>query len=86
MSKKQDTDDPTCVIKMLDEFRSCNPSVNLPNLIDNSSIALVPTRLQFDDSVVSGENKKRKFTDSNVSIGTAEISANDSDLSALGKL
>ncbi|PNF32552.1 hypothetical protein B7P43_G02419 [Cryptotermes secundus] len=83
MSKNLDRDDPTCVIKMLDEFRSCNPSVNLSNLIDNRSRAVVPTKLQFDESTVSSDNKKRKFTDSNVSVGLGEISADDSDLSVL---
>lgn len=83
MSKNQSTDDPTCVIKMLDEFRSCNPSMNLSNLIDTRSIAVVPTKLQFDESTVSSDNKKRKFTDSSVSVGTAELSADDSDLSVL---
>jgi len=78
------TDDPTCVIKMLNEFRSCNPTMNLPNLIDSRSITMVPTKLQFDDSVVSNDNKKRKFTDI-VSVGTAEVST-DSDLSVVGKL
>jgi hypothetical protein len=86
MSKNQETDDPTCVIKMLGEFRSCNPSVNLPNLIDKSSIAVVIKRLYFDDSAVSGESKRRICTDTNVTIGTTKISADDSDLSVMGKL
>jgi hypothetical protein len=86
MSKNQVTDDPTCVIKMLDEFRSCNPSVNLTNLIDNTSVAVIPKRLQFEDSDLSGDNKKRKCTATEVSIGTTEISADDSDLSVTGKL
>jgi hypothetical protein len=60
--------------------------MNLSNLIDTRSIAVVPTKLQFDESIVSSDNKKRKFTDSNVSAGTAEISADDSDLSVSGKL
>jgi hypothetical protein len=66
MSKNQDTDDSTCVIKMLDEFRSCNPSVNLSNLNDNSSIAVVPTKIQFHESTVSSDDEKIKFTVSNV--------------------
>jgi hypothetical protein len=48
-------------------------------------MALVPTRLRFDDSVLSHDNKKRKFTDSNVRVGTAEVSAEYSDISVLGK-
>jgi hypothetical protein len=85
MSKSQDTDDPTCVIKMLDEFRKIHPSMNLPNLIDSRNTELVPTRLHFEDSVTSHDNKKRKFTDSNVSVGTADVSAGDSDISVLGE-
>jgi hypothetical protein len=83
MSKNQETGDPKCVIKMLNEFRSCNPSVNLPNFIDNSSIAVVAKRLHFNDSAVSGESKRRKCTDTNVSIGMTKISADDSDLSVM---
>jgi hypothetical protein len=86
MSRNQDTDDPTCVIKMLDEFRSCNPSVNFPNLIDNSSVTVVPKRLYFDDSTTSSDSNKRKCTDTNVAIGTTKISADDSHLSVMGKL
>jgi hypothetical protein len=41
--------------------------------------------LQFDEADIWSDNKKRKFTDSNDSAGVAEISANDSDLSVLGK-
>lgn len=78
MFESQDTEDPTCVIKMLDEFRQCNPTVNRPNFID---MAVVPTILQFDDCVVSHDSKKRKHTDSNVSVDTAE----DSNISVLGK-
>ncbi|XP_021932556.1 mitotic spindle assembly checkpoint protein MAD1 isoform X3 [Zootermopsis nevadensis] len=76
MFESQDTEDPTCVIKMLDEFRQCNPTVNRPNFID---MAVVPTILQFDDCVVSHDSKKRKHTDSNVSVDTAE----DSNISVL---
>jgi hypothetical protein len=85
MSKNKETDYPTLVIKMLDEFRSCNPSLNLSNLIDNRSRAVVPTKLQFDEADIWSDNKKRKFTDSNDFVGVAEISGDDSDLSVLGK-
>jgi hypothetical protein len=85
MSEKQDTDDPTCVLKMLNEFRTCNPSANLPSIIDIGSKTLMPTRLQFDDSSMLTDNKKRKFTDSNVSVSTAEVSVEDLDVSVLGK-
>jgi hypothetical protein len=85
MSTKQDTDDPTCVLRMLDEFRSCNPSANLPCIIDIGSKALMPTRLRFDDSSILTDNKKGKFTDSNVSVSTAEVSVEDLDASVLGK-
>jgi hypothetical protein len=85
MSKNQDTDDPTCVIKMLDEFRNCNPSLNLPNLIDETAMALGPTRLQFDDSVVSHDSKKLKITDSSVPVDTAEVCAEELGISVLGE-
>lgn len=84
MSEKQDMDDPTCVLKMLDEFRSCNPSVNLPSIIDVGSKTLVPTRLRFDDSTVLTENKKKIFTD-NVSVSSTEACVEDSDVTVLGK-
>jgi hypothetical protein len=85
MSRKQDTDDPTYVRKMLDDIRFCNPSANLRNVFDIGSTALVPTRLGFDDSVILIDNKKRKLTGSNVSVSTAEVSVEDSDVSVLGK-
>jgi hypothetical protein len=85
MSGKQDTDDPTCVRKMLDEFRSCSRSANVPNIIDIGSTALVPSRLRFDDSVILSDNKKRKFTDNNVSVSGVEVSVEESYVSALGK-
>jgi hypothetical protein len=85
MSKKQDMDDPTCVLKMLDEFRSCNPSVNLPSIIGVDSKTLVPTRLRFDDSTVLTENKKKIFTGNNVSVSSTEACVEDSDVTVLGK-
>lgn len=84
MSKKLDTDDPTCVLKMLDEFRCCNPSVNLPNFIDMRSEALVPTRLRFDDSAVLTDNKEKIFTD-NHSVSRTEVCLDDSDVTVLCK-
>jgi len=84
MSEKQDTDDPTCVLKMLDEFRCCNPSVNLPNFIDMRSEALVPTRLRFDDSADLTDNKEKIFTD-NHSVSTTEACLDDSGVTVLGK-
>jgi len=83
MSEKQDTDDPTCVLKMLDEFR-CNPSVNLPNFIDMRSEAFVPTRLRFDDSTILTDNKEKIFTDSH-SVSTTEVCLDDTDVTLLGK-
>lgn len=85
MSENQDTDDPTCVLKMLDEFRSCNPSVNLPSIIDMGSKTLVPTRLRFDDSTVLTDNKKKIFTDNNVSVSSTEACVEDTDVTVLGK-
>jgi hypothetical protein len=84
MSEKQETDDPTCVLKMLDEFRYCNPSVNLPSIIDMRSEALVPTRLRFDDSTTLTDNKEKIFTD-NHSVNTTEVRFDDSDVTVLGK-
>jgi len=79
MSEKQDMDDPTCVLKMLDEFRCCNPSVNLPSIIDMRSEALMPTRLRFDDSTILTDNKEKIFT-GNHSISTTEVCLDDSEL------
>jgi len=84
MSEKQDKDDPTCVLKMLDEFRCCNPSVNLPSIIDMRSETLVPTRLRFDDSTILTDNKEKIFTDSH-SVSRSEVCLDDSDVTALGK-
>jgi hypothetical protein len=84
MAEKQDTDDPTCVLKMLDEFRCCNPSVNLPSIIDMRSEALVPTRLRFDDSTILAVNKENIFTD-NHSASRTEVCLDYSDDSVLGK-
>lgn len=84
MAEKQDTDDPTCVLKMLDEFRCCNPSVNLPSIIDMRSEALMPTRLRFDYSPILNDNKEKLFTD-NHSVSTTEVCLNDSDVTVSGK-
>jgi hypothetical protein len=84
MSEKQDTDDPTCVLKMLDEFRCCNPSVNLPSIIDMRSEALMPTRLRFDYSTIVNDNKEKIFTD-NHSVSTTEVCLDDSDVTVSGK-
>ncbi|XP_069687893.1 mitotic spindle assembly checkpoint protein MAD1-like [Periplaneta americana] len=74
------TDDPTCVIKMLDEFRSCNPQ-RLPNLTNFETKELIPTRLQFDDSTYG--SKKRKCSDSPLSISVEQDSQDTSDMSIL---
>lgn len=84
MSEKQDTDDPTCVLKMLDEFRCCNPSVNLPSIIDMRSEALMPTRLRFDYSTIVNDNKEKIFKD-NHSVSTTEVCLDDSDVTVSGK-
>jgi hypothetical protein len=84
MSEKQDTDDPTCVLKMLDEFRCCNPSVNLPSIIDMRSEALMPTRLRFDDTTIVNDSKEEIFTD-NHSVRTTEVFLDDSDVTVSGK-
>jgi hypothetical protein len=84
MSEKRDTDDPTCVLKMLDEFRCCNPSVNLPSIIDMRSEALVPTRLRFDDTTILADNTEKIFTD-NHSVSTTKVCLDDSDVTVLGK-
>lgn len=47
MSKDQDIDDPTCVIKLLDEFRSCKPRPS--NFLGNKPV-LAPSKLEFNDS------------------------------------
>ena len=78
-------DDPACVRRLLDEIWSCNSSASLRNISDVGSAALVPTRLRFDDSFILTDNKKRKFTDSNVSVSRTEVSVEDSDVSMLGK-
>ena len=69
MSEKQDTDVPTCVLKMSDEFRS---------------EALVPTGLRFDDSTSLTDNKEKIFTD-NHSVSTTEVRLDDSDVTVFGK-
>lgn len=84
MAEKQDMDDPTCVLKMLDEFRCCNPSVNIPSIIKMGSEALVPKRLRFDDSTIVTDNMKKIFTDSH-SVSTSEECVDDSNVTVLGK-
>ena len=66
MNTNQEIDDPTCLIKLLDEFRSHNP--RLSNLLENAPAPLVPTRLQFNDSLnqttgVTPSDKKRLLLD-----------------------
>jgi hypothetical protein len=74
MSEKQDTDDPTCVLKMLGEFRCCNLSMNLSSIIGMRSEALVLTRFRFDDSTILADNKEK-----------TEVCLDDSDVTVLGK-
>jgi hypothetical protein len=77
-------DDPTCVVKMLDEFRCCNPSVNLPSIINMGSEALVPTRLRFDGSGMMTDSMKRILADKH-SVSTSEGCLDDSNVTVLGK-
>jgi len=84
MSEKEDTDDPTCVLKMLEEFRCCDPSVNIPSIIDMRSEALMPRRLRFDHSTIVNDNKEKIFTD-NHSVSTTEVCLDDSDVTVSGK-
>jgi hypothetical protein len=83
MAEKQDMDDPTCVMKMLDEFRCCNPS-NLPGIINMGSEALVPTRLRFDGLGMMTDNMKRIYADRH-SVSTSEGCLDDSNVTVLGK-
>ncbi|KAJ9582287.1 hypothetical protein L9F63_003416, partial [Diploptera punctata] len=53
MNKSQDIEDPTCVLKLLNEFRSCNP--RNPNILDNISSDLVATRFEFNDSLTTSD-------------------------------
>lgn len=58
--------------------------MNLPNSTDKRSMVVIPTRLHFDDFVVSHDSKKWKCTDTNFPIGTVEVSSEDSGISVLG--
>jgi hypothetical protein len=84
MAEKQDLDDPTCVLKMLKDFRCFNPSVKLPSIIEMGSEDLAPMRLRSDDSTIVTDNMKKIFTD-NHSVSTSEECVDDSDVTVLGK-
>ncbi|PSN31731.1 hypothetical protein C0J52_19835 [Blattella germanica] len=65
MSKSPSIDDPTCIMKMMNDFLPSNTKRRC-NLKESIPPPFAPTRLVFDDSMEETTARKRKHSDSHV--------------------